>query len=143
MAAASKRVVVDASIVMAWCFDDERTEFTDEILDLVSAGAEIVVPAIWPLEIANALLTAERRKRISMAQTIVFLGRVARFSISVETMPLSNAFGEILSLARQHDLTEYDAAYAELALHFDLPLATLDAKLRRAAKAAGIRLFSL
>jgi predicted nucleic acid-binding protein len=143
MKAAVKKFVIDASVTMAWCFDDECTDFTEGILDLVAAGAEVLTPSIWPLEIANALVFAERRKRISMAQATVFLGRIAQFSISVEAIQPSRAFGEIFSLARQEHLTAYDAAYAELALRRALPLATLDDKLRRAATAAGIKLVSV
>jgi len=139
-AGATDRIVVDASIVMAWCFDDESTPLTDGILDLASTGAEIVVPAIWPFEVANALLVAERRKRISVAQATAFLGRLGRYAISAEQTLASQAFDEILALARQHGLTVYDAAYLELALRRALPLATLDNDLRRAARRAGIPL---
>jgi hypothetical protein len=64
-AAATKRFVLDASVAVAWCFEDEATKFTESVLDLLSAGAEALVPAIWPVEVANALLIAERRKRIA------------------------------------------------------------------------------
>jgi len=139
-AGATDRIVLDASIVMAWCFDDESTPITERLLDLASTGAEIVVPAIWPFEVANALLVAERRKRISVAQATVFLSRIGRYAVSVEETPASQAFGEILALARQHTLTVYDAAYLELALRRALPLATLDDDLRHVAKRVGILL---
>ena len=63
MKAAAKQFVLDASVTVAWCFEDASTAFTEGILDLLAAGAEGVAPGIWPLEIANALLVAERRKR--------------------------------------------------------------------------------
>jgi predicted nucleic acid-binding protein len=140
MKAAVKRFVLDASVSVAWCFDDESTPFSEGVLDLLSAGAEGVAPGIWPLEVANALLVAERRKRISMAQVTALLGRIVQLPVSVETIEPDRAFSQVLSVARQHQLTEYDAAYVELALRRGLPFATLDDKLRQAARMAGIKL---
>jgi predicted nucleic acid-binding protein len=140
MKAAVKQFVLDASVTVAWCFDDESTPFTEEILDLLSAGAEGIVPGIWSLEVANALLVAERRKRISLAQVTALLGRIVQLPVSVETIEPDRAFSQILSVARQYQLTEYDAAYLELALRKGLPFATLDDRLRQAARMAGIRL---
>jgi predicted nucleic acid-binding protein len=139
-AGVTDRIVVDASIVLAWGFDDESSETAEKLLDLASAGAELVVPSIWPFEVANAVLVAERRKRISTAQAKVFLGRVSRYLVSVEETGIFRAFGEILALAGQHSLTVYDAAYLELALRENLPFATLDNQLRRAARHIGIAL---
>jgi len=98
------------------------------------------VPAIWPFEVANALIVAERRKRITVAQVTALLQRMAGLRISVDPIQLGTAFNQILSVARQNDLTEYDAAYVELALREALPLATRDDKLRRAATRVGITL---
>ena len=143
MKAAAKQFVLDASVTVAWCFEDESTRFTEGVLDLLSAGAEAVAPGLWPLEIANALLVAERRKRISVAQVTAILGRIVQLPVSVETIEPDHAFSQILSVARQHQLTEYDAAYVELALRKGFPLATLDDKLRQAARMAGIKLVSV
>jgi predicted nucleic acid-binding protein len=137
-AAAIKRLVLDASLAVAWCFEDESSPLAEHVLELVSAGTEALAPAIWPLEVANALLVAERRKRITMAQVTALLQRISKLPIVVEPIPPARAFEQVLSVARQHELTEYDAAYVELALREAVPLATLDAKLRRAARAAGI-----
>ncbi len=139
-AAVIKRMVLDASLAVAWCFEDEGTAFTEGVLDLLSAGTEVLTPAIWPFEVANALLVAERRKRITLAQVTGFLRRIAELPISVDLIQTGTAFNQILSVARQNDLTEYDAAYVELALREALPLATLDNKLRRAASRVGITL---
>jgi len=140
MKAAVKPFVLDASVTVAWCFDDESTPFTEGILDLLSAGAEGIVPGIWSLEVANALLVAERRKRISLARVTALLGRIVQLPVSVETIEPDRAFSQILSVARQYQLTEYDAAYLELALRKGLPFATLDDRLRQSARMAGIRL---
>jgi len=139
-AAATKRLVLDASVAVAWCVDDESIALSENVLDLLASGGQAVVPAIWPLEVANALLVAERRKRITTAQVTAQLGRIARLPILVEPTPADRAFGAVLSTARQHQLAEYDAAYIELALREGLPLATVDGNLGKAARDAGIRL---
>ena len=138
--AATKRFVLDASVTLAWCFADEATTYTEAVLDLLANGAEAVAPAIWPFEVANAVLTGERRKRITLAQVAPILQRIADLQIFVDPIRVDRAFGPTLLLARKEQLTEYDAAYLELALREGLPLATLDDRLRRAARTAGIAL---
>lgn len=139
-AGASKLLVVDASVAIAWCLQDEATADTDEILDALVQGMEAYVPALWPFEVANALLVAERRRRITVAQVTSMLQRIALLPINIENAQLPQAFSSVLAAARQEGLSEYDAAYFELALRRGLPLATLDDALRRAARKAGIRL---
>ncbi len=143
MKAAAKQFVLDASVAVAWCFEDESSEFADRILDLLKTGSEAITPAIWPLELANALLMAERRKRISMEEVAAQLSGIRHLPVLIEPMDSARAFDQVLPVARQQHLTEYDAAYLELALRRALPLATLDDKLRRAARQAGIRLASV
>lgn len=139
-AAGTKRLVLDASVTLTWCFPEESTPYTQQILDLLANGAEARVPAIWAFEVANALLVGERRKRRTVAQVTAVLQRIAALPITVDQVRLDCAFGQILSVARQEQLTEYDAAYLELALREALPLATLDQRLQRAAQRAGIAL---
>src|SRR6202453_17127 len=139
-AAATKQFVLDASVAVAWCFEDEATKFTEGVLDLFSTGAEALVPSISPLEIANALLVAERRKRIALAQVAALLQRIAGLPISIMPVDAARAFEQILSVARQQELSEYDASYLELALRQGLPFATLDVALRRSARATGVPL---
>jgi predicted nucleic acid-binding protein len=137
---ATKSLVLDASVSLAWCFEDESASLSERLLDALETGTEMLTPSIWPLEVANALLMAERRKRITNAQATAFLQRISKLPILVLPTPPERAFDHILPVARQHQITEYDAAYVELALREALPLATLDAKLRRAARSAGIAL---
>jgi predicted nucleic acid-binding protein len=137
-AAATRRFVLDASVAVAWCFDGETTRYTEHVLDALSARAEAITVAIWPLEVANALLMAERRKRISLADVTAMLQALAALPISVQTMDSRGAFNHVLSVARQQHLTAYDAAYLELALRTGLPLASIDDKLNRAAREMGI-----
>jgi len=140
---AINRVVLDASVVLAWCFPDESSSGAEKLLDLMADGAKAIVPAIWPFEVANALLTAERRKRLSMAQVTAALRTLTLLPIIVDEVQVESVFGDVLAVARQGQLTEYDAAYLELALREGLPLATLDDQLRRAARHAGISLVAI
>jgi predicted nucleic acid-binding protein len=140
--AAKKRFVIDASVTVAWCFQDESTPFTDGVLDLLAAGAEAVVPAIWPLEIANALLVAERRKRLTVTQVAGQLHRISGLPITATAISLQYAFEQVLPAARREHLSAYDAAYMHLALQEGVPLATLDNDLKRAAKENGIILLN-
>src|SRR5277367_1545033 len=142
-AAIIKRFVLDASVAVAWCFEDERSHFTEGVLDLLSAGTEALAPAIWPFDVANALLAAERRKRITVARVTALLTRIAGLPISVEAIEAGRAFEQTLSVARQQNLTEYDAAYLELALRTGLPLATLDDDLKQAARLVDVRLVKI
>jgi predicted nucleic acid-binding protein len=142
-AGAIKRLVLDASVAVAWCFPDESTPFTEGVLDLLASGTKALTAAVWPLEVANALLMGERRKRISVAQVTTVLQRISALPITVDPIRTDTAFSQILSVARQEQLTEYDAAYLELALREGLPLATLDNGLRRAARSAGVGLVTM
>lgn len=116
--------------------------FTDGVLDILSAAAEAIVPAVWPYEVANALLVAERRKRLTAAQVTGQLQRIGRLPISVMPIEPLHAFEQVLPVARQEALSAYDAAYMQLAMREAVPLATLDEGLKRAAKSNGIILLS-
>ena len=140
---AINRLVLDASVALAWCFPDESTPAAEKLLDFMADGANAVVPAIWPFEVANALLTAERRKRFSMAQVTAALSNLTLLPIAIDAVHVESVFGDVLAVARQGQLTEYDAAYLELALRETLPLATLDDQLRRAARNAGISVVAI
>ena len=131
--------VLDCSMTMAWAFRDETTPGTLDALDL-AAHEECAAPGIWPLEVCNAVLTAQRRGRFSSADVPLFLDLVAGLGVSVDQRSLRNAFDEVLPLAERHGISSYDAAYLELALRRNAALATLDAGLARAARAAGVAL---
>lgn len=131
------RFVTDCSVTMCWCFEDEANEYADAILEKLRAD-ETVVPAFWSLEVTNALLSGERRKRLSEADTLRFLEVLRSLAIIADDTPLGQTQDDILALGRRHSLSSYDAAYLELAMRQGVPLATLDEKLMRAAKAAGV-----
>lgn len=126
--------VLDASVAVAWCFDDESSPAAWALLDrLRTAPAQ--VPALWALEIGNILVGAERRRRISQARTVEFLGILGDLDIRVDPDVPGRAFRDVLPLAREQRLTTYDATYLELAMRLGLPLATKDTALIRAAGA--------
>jgi predicted nucleic acid-binding protein len=133
------RLVLDASVTLCWLFEDQATAFTDLVLDRLGGGDGAVVPAIWPFEIANAVAVAERRKLVNPAQAVAFLQTLGQLSIAVDRK-IEQIFNAVLEAARRYRLSAYDAGYLELAMREALPLATLDAALRNAARAAGVRL---
>ena len=129
--------VIDASVTMAWCFADEATAGTESVLDQFRQD-EAVVPAIWPLEIANVMLVAERRQRLTEAQASRFLDLLQQLPIHVVDAPTDVA--SVVAAGRRHELSAYDAYYLVLAERTGAPLATLDRRLAEAATRAGVRL---
>jgi predicted nucleic acid-binding protein len=132
--------VLDCSVTMAWCFDDEATPYTDGVRDSL-ADKRAVVPSIWPLEAANATIMGERRKRLDAARSRRFFVPLAALPIAVDDDTANQAFTDIVHLARTYNLSAYDAAYLELAIRRGQPLACNDGKLKTAAVAAGVVLF--
>jgi predicted nucleic acid-binding protein len=130
--------VVDASVAAGWCFPDEHDAQADAAIDRF-ASDPAVVPALWWFEIRNVLIVSERRGRIDAAGTAAFLADLGRLPIHIDSRPESEI---VLTLARKHRLTAYDAAYLELALRLDAPLATLDRPLAIAAAAEGVDLIA-
>ena len=124
--------VIDCSVAVTWCFEDEATEASDQILDRLDEEAA-AAPAIWPLELGNVLLMAERRGRVTSAAIAEFLALVEKLPIAIDEETSRRALREVLALARGEGLTTYDAAYLELAMRLGVPLATKDAALGRAA----------
>jgi len=137
---AARAFVLDASVTLAWCFEDESNEYTDAILESLEF-AEAFVPSVWPLEVTNALLVAERRKKLTKAASVRFLELLQELPIAVEQELPEKIFGEIISLAREHHLSTYDASYLSLAMRMGIPLATQDLSLRRAAARSGVELY--
>lgn len=133
-------LVLDASVTLAWAFEDENRAYPDLVLESL-AEANAYVPAIWPLEVGNALLVAERRGRLNQAATVQFLTLLWQLPIVVEPERPERMLGEILALARAQGLSTYDAAYLHLAMRRGFPLAATDELLRQAAIRAGVPLF--
>ena len=132
-------LVLDASMAIAWLFADETTDATEAIFDEVAAKGAIV-PAIWGLEVANALQKAMRQRRMTLAERELALRQLGHLPIEVDPQTHLHAWGATLELADLHGMTPYDASYLELARREMKPLATLDGTLARAAKEVGIEL---
>jgi len=129
--------VIDASIALSWCFEDEATPETDRLFELVrDEGA--VVPSLWHLELANVLLQAERRKRISAEDVATRLRLISVLPITTDRETSAKAWQDTLSIARVEGLTIYDAAYLELAIRLGVSLMTKDDQLAKAAKRRGV-----
>jgi predicted nucleic acid-binding protein len=129
--------VIDASATLPWCFAEEATHWTEELLDRLQGGEEVRVPAHRPIEVMNGLIMAIRRKRIDVDRVARFAGDLAALPIRIEPPHAPVGWNAVVQVATEHNLTIYDAAYLELAQRTGLPLATLDGDLRRAARAQG------
>lgn len=130
--------VLDASITLSWCFSDEATDETINLLERLEFESAIV-PDLWPLEVGNILIAAEKRKRINYADIKEFLVLLENLNIEIDSETGTRGFHDILSLAHSEKLTTYDAAYLELAMRYGLPLATKDNALIQAAKRVGVK----
>ena len=133
-------LVIDASVGFAWVYPDQATLGTDALLQDVAAGATVVVPSLWFLEMANVLLVAQRRRRLTSAQRKEALARLTALQFVADDEATHHAFGKISELAEERGLSVYDATYLELAVRRDLALASRDEQLRTAAKQCGVAL---
>ena len=140
MTAGVDGIVIDASVALAWCFPDEASDYADGVL-LALENRTAIVPSIWSVEITNALLVGERRKRIQQPEVRRFVELLKALTILEDGQPFAEAMSNILPLAREYDLSAYDAAYLDMSIRQGVPLATLDAALQKASRAAGIKIF--
>jgi predicted nucleic acid-binding protein len=130
-------LVLDSSATLAWIYDGEATGPIRVVWERI-ADTGAVVPALWRLEVANSLTVAIRRHRIDAEFRQSALADLAALDIIVDQQTDAQAWADTLALADRYRLTLYDAAYLEVAQRRQLPLATLDAELVAAAKAAGV-----
>ncbi len=130
-------LVLDASVTLAWCFEDESTPAIDAIMHRI-ANDGAIAPTLWRLEVANGLQMALRRKRIDIAYRDAALSRLDVLDIQLDSDTGVHAWSATVNLADLHALTIYDACYLELAQRRRLPLATLDANLANAARQCGV-----
>ena len=130
-------LVIDASVALAWCFRDERTEVTERLRERVQTDT-LAVPVLWHLEVANVLALAERRRRITPAESTELIALLEMLDIVVDAETRSRAFTRVLDLAREERLTAYAAAYLELAMRLGVPLASKDGDLCDAAERVGV-----
>lgn len=132
-------VVVDCSVAVAWCIDDEASPETDALLERVRDEGGIV-PSLWHLELCNVLLQAERRGRMTASDVAGRLELLRALPIATDDETPARAWRDVLALARAETLTTYDAAYLELALRKGAALATRDKALVLAAQRTGVML---
>ena len=129
--------MIDASVALAWCFGDERTEATVSLLERLQTDAA-AVPNLWHLEVANGLALAERRGRITRAESAELIALLETIEIVADGETPVRAFTRVLDLAREERLTAYDASYLELAMRLGVPLASKDGDLCDAAERLGV-----
>ncbi|MCR4294176.1 MAG: type II toxin-antitoxin system VapC family toxin [Elusimicrobia bacterium] len=132
--------VLDSSAALAWALPDEHSSRSEKILARVTEKSSLWIPALWWYEVANVVVMARRRKRLSEAQGARVLELLSLFPLQVDAPPGPAAASRLSQLAQAHSLSAYDAAYLELAERRGLALATFDRDLIRAARAAGVEL---
>lgn len=133
----SPAMVLDASLALSWALPDEASAYSDAILKTVALSGALV-PGLWPHEMANGLLMAQKRKRYTTAQRMSFVEALLRLPIEVEQFTARTVLDGQASLAERYGLTAYDAAYLDLALRRGVPLATQDKAMKAAARKAGV-----
>ena len=133
--------MVDASVALAWCFPDEASEYADGVL-VALEGRTVIVPSVWALEITNALLVAERRKRMKQLDVRRFVELLGGLKIIEQSQTVADTMSNVLPLAREYGLSAYDAAYLDVAVRQGASLATLDSTLEKAGRSAGVKIFN-
>ena len=128
------RMIVDASVAIAWVHPGQATPETDSLLLRIGQGPSLVVPALWPVEVANALLVLERRGKLTGEERHAALGALLDLNCEIDHEMAALALTRLSQLAEELKLSVYDAAYLELALRLKVPMACKDGPLREAAK---------
>jgi predicted nucleic acid-binding protein len=131
------KFVLDASVALCWCLGGEGEDYALRVLDRLRR-AEAIVPALWPAEVTNGLIAAERRKRIGPGDAASARRLILALPVSVDPVDQRRSFQDIPRLARAYGLTAYDASYLELALRLEIPLATLNTPVSDAAADEGV-----
>ena len=129
--------VLDCSVAISWCLVDEDNDYANAILAMMP-DCEAFVLGIWSLEVANTLLVAEQRNRMTTEQSEIAIALLQSLLIQVDEATDSSALSSTIVLGRKEGLAAYDAAYLELALRLELPIATLDNRLAEAATRCGV-----
>ena len=130
-------VVLDCSVAVNWILPDEDSPAVDRLLEKVAADGA-VVPALFAIEVGNALLLAVRRGRITAETRSEAFDMIGALPLQTDRHGSDHVWSTSVDLATAHGLSLYDATYLELAKRMRLPLATLDARLAEAAKKEGI-----
>jgi predicted nucleic acid-binding protein len=134
--------VADASVAVGWVHPSQATRQTAALLDAIAEGATLEVPALWPLEVANALIVLVRRRKLREDERQAGLGWLHGLRLRIDHDAASLAWSRLSELAATYNLSVYDTAYLELAQRRNLVLACKDGPLRKAAKRADIALWA-
>ena len=132
--------IADSSVGVAWAVPSQANDVTDQLLEKVAAGTLLIVPTLWPFEVANSLLVLLRRKKILAPERDRALGALIRLPLTVDDEGPRLALGTISELSAEHGLSVFDAAYLELAMRRRLPLASRDEALCKAALCCRVKL---
>lgn len=133
--------VVDASVAIAWIHPAQATAETDAMRDRLAAGDSLVVPALWPLEVANAITVLQRRRKLTAGEARTAIEIIRELPATIDHEAAAIAFTRLVEVASEQELTIYDAAYIELAKRRQLPLASNDAAMKHAATRSGVDLW--
>ena len=133
--------VADASVAVGWVHPAQATTQTAAMLDAIDEGAVLEVPALWPLEVANALIVLVRRRKLTDDDRQIALAWLRGLRVRIDQEMASLAFSRLSELAAAHELSVYDAAYLELAERRKLVLGCKDGRLRKAARQSGVRVW--
>ncbi len=137
----SRSFVADASVAIAWVHPAQATAETDAMLDHLAAGDSVVVPALWPLEVANAITVLRRRRKLTPDEARTAIEIIRELPAVIDHEAAALALTRLVDLASEHELTIYDATYIELATRRQLPLASNDVRMRQAATRSGVKLW--
>jgi predicted nucleic acid-binding protein len=137
----NRSFVADASVAIAWVHPAQATSETEAMLDRLIAGDSLVVPALWPLEVANALTILRRRRKLTADEARNAIEIIRELPVVIDHEAATIAFTRLADLASEHELTVYDATYIELAARRQLPLASNDLRMKQAAIRSGVDLW--
>lgn len=126
---------------MAWCFDDDATGYAVSVLKRLDSE-DAITPSIWPLEVVNTLLVAERSKQFDQRRSAVFIRLLETLPVSVIEEQAADILHSVATLAREQVISSYDASYVRLALREGSPLATIDGGVRGACQRLGVTLLA-
>lgn len=132
---AATAFVLDNSVLCGWFLTSQASPYGDAVAGLLPV-VDAHAPWLLQLEFTNVLRTACRRGTLPLATAREIVDQLALLPIRIDAAPPQPA--ALLSLALRFQLTSYDAAYLELALRLQLPIATRDGELAEAAWAAGV-----
>ncbi len=133
--------VLDSSVTMAWCFEDQGNAYTEEVLDSLK-HEKAMVPELWCQEITNVLLVAERKKKIQATASGDFIYFLSKLPIQIFDSKSPKIEEDLLNLGRNFQLSAYDTVYLKLAIDLGIPLATRDDALVKACHKRGVEIFT-